>query len=242
LEKYQIEIKFEVMKNILICAFFFFLSLGISISSVAQGLAGHVGVTLPYGDFGDSNEKWGGAAKGPQIGIQYLWDIRKVKGVMFSLGVDAMYNGLGSDIKDYWQGSPNYFSKTHEFINVPVTAGLRYVQGLPNIWFLKFRDKLAVYAEAGAGPDFLKITDDAKYYSQKEDYIRGYKLSTRFGYKVGAGLSYKGKYYLGLNYYGLGTQDVKYKKSSSNSSTVSNVKINQLSLTLGVNFRAFKGK
>ena len=226
------------MKNRLNCILFILLCFGFSLSSAAQGISGYAGVTLPTGDFGSQSVKWGGAALGPQLGIQYSWDV-KHKGLFVFLGADIMYNGLKSNTLDYWQGSPNNFDNTHEFINVPVTAGLRYVVKMPDFWFLRLNKHLCFFAEAGAGPDFMKVTNDANYYNQKDDYIRGYKLSTRFGYKAGGGFTLNEKYTLGFHYFGLGAQDLKY---SNGSGKVNNVKVDMCSLTLGVNFRAFRKK
>jgi len=219
------------MKKIFICFFVFSLCLTFSINSDAQGLSGHIGVVFPKGDFGDNNKNWGGANTGYTIGAKYLWDLN-MKGLMLSLGADVMYNGLQDEIRNNLESQD--FDNTHKFVNVPVTAGLNYA--------LKINRMISVYCEAGIGPDFLKITNDARYYNLKEDFIRSFKISTRFGYKAGGGLILMDKYYLGVHYYGLGNRDVKYKEPIDGSDGIKNVYVSQLSLTLGINFNAFKGK
>jgi len=223
----------KILKNV-VCIAVIFISVCLSLYSTGQGLNLHAGYTFPKGDFGSDTKKYGGAANGPELGLQYVLDL-KLYGLKAFLGADVMYNGLEGKIKAYWDETN--IPETHAFINVPVTAGLHYSVGLPNIWFLKMKNKVSVYGEAGIGPDFMKITNE----KQKEVTIQ-YKLSTRLGYKAGGGLSYKDKYFIGIHYYGLGTKDVKYVEPVDGSDGVSDISANLLSLSLGVNFQAFRKK
>lgn len=196
------------------------ICLSLNMSSVARGFYGHLGAALPNGKFGEDGEKWGGAAMGYNAGVQHLWDC-KLKGVKLFLGADFFYNGLQDGTKDYWEGSFN-FNKTHSFINVPVTGGVHY-----NLKIFKW---LSLFGEAGAGPDFLKLTND-----EKGEYARKFKISTGVGYKAGGGFVFKDKVYIGCHFYGLGNHDLKYSwDNEEGESEIDNVGVSLMTLTVGV--------
>ena len=95
----------------------------------AQNSQFHVGLGFPNGRFGDddkSSSKSGYAAMGFNIGYKYYKPLT-APNLSFVFTIDAFYNDLQGDRKDYWEDKYSDVDFTFsKYINAPVTVGLNY--------------------------------------------------------------------------------------------------------------------
>lgn len=192
----------------------------------------HVGAALPMGTFGSDNlndDNAGGAGVGFNLGGKYLYKLNE-SGLGLFIGGDFNYNGLKSSVKD---DVKNTFGSGvdvtyYKYLNIPVTAGLHYTY--------EANSQISLFAEAGVGADFLKVTDmTAEANGQK--MVMSFDLSTQFAYTLGGGLLFNDKFMLGLHYYGLGDHNVSGQmKFNGNTQDIdaSKLKVSLLNLTFGI--------
>lgn len=197
----------------------------------------HAGLSLPMGDFASDDEDDYdalGAGTGFNIGFKYLHPFTNSP-LGYFFGADFYYNGLKKSIKDDTEDMleemnlPSVDITYSKFINIPVLTGL-------NLAF-DAGENLMIFGEAGVGIDYFKITDLTASSVQKVELIYG--SSTKFAYRVGAGLKINKKYLLNVNYNGLGTHNFKPKiKVGYQSETLDRIKpqTDIVSITLGVIF------
>ena len=178
------------------------------------------GFSLPSGDF----DEYGGAATGLDIGLRYVYPLNN-KGLSLCLGADFIHNGLTSEIKDNL--ASDYYSVTpSRYINIPVIAGLDYTH--------KADEDVTVFMSLGIGPDFFKITDMTKNYSNGGTNVYSFNLSTQFAYKLGGGFIVKDKYLISLFYNSLGDHLMESESSMSGSTSSDNINVHLFTLTAGI--------
>ncbi|WP_430966731.1 outer membrane protein [Spongiimicrobium sp. 2-473A-2-J] len=177
------------------------LVLCFTIRSQAQGSVSiHAGPSFPLGDFTDIGSN-GNAAVGAHIGAQYVYPLGKNGWGLFG-GVDLHYNGSEKDAETLSErilmqitGDANVHIKNPKYLNVPVTAGLRYT--------FKTGPCVSIFAHAGAASNFLKIMDyvltiDGETYRSTQNW------ATKLGYTVGAGIWINDRFSIAVDYLGLG--------------------------------------
>lgn len=187
-----------------------------------------LGGAFPMGDFGDATvdrsdiDRWGlidrtkkgGAGTGIAFGAEWKMPISSVQGLGVTVALDAIYNGLNSDINDaFSEGEENAeydeFSLTApRYFNVPLTVGLLYQYELTN--------NLSLFADAGVGANLRLITpfsvhgeyrDDGERYEYDEKY--SYDPTASLAFRLGAGITINNKYTITVEYYSLGAAKVK---------------------------------
>jgi len=192
----------------------------------------HVGAALPMGTFGSdsqNDDNAGGAGVGFNLGGKYLYKLNE-SGLGLFIGGDFNFNGLKSSVKD---DVKNTFGSGvdvtyYKYLNIPVTAGLNYTYEANSL--------ISLFAEAGVGADFLKVTDlTVEANGQKLEM--SFDLSTQFAYTLGGGLMFNDKFMLGLHYFGLGDHNVGGQAKLNGDSEdleSSKLKVSLLNLTLGI--------
>ena len=192
-------------------------------SVFAQSSVLSVGVGFPSGDFaGDEFDrnvilgegKQGGAANGFNVGYKFLSPLSSPEFQWF-FSADFFYNGLISDISDEIEDDLKD-GKMPSYINIPVMAGLNYT--IANI-----NSDVSLYAEGGVGVNMRHIR---KLEGTATDiYVSGYGTididmeysfdkAFLFAFQLGAGATIKDKFTIGLNYFNLGNEKVRYKISA----------------------------
>jgi opacity protein-like surface antigen len=125
------------------------LSLMFSLNTFAQkNLSVHVGAMLPTGSFADDNGGYlSNAAVGLNLGLEYIYPLKQLQDFDFFGGIDINYDGLK---KSYRKDNEDRVSKFPKYLNIPLSAGLKYKY--------KFNDKIALFGKGGVALDFLKVT------------------------------------------------------------------------------------
>lgn len=192
---------------------------------------------VPTGDFaeGDENE-WGlmtednegGAGLGFNAGLKFNI-ATGVNGLRAMITMDAIYNGLNSDLQDAFEdaidsGEDNFkdYSLTKpRYVNIPVMAGVNYTY--------EFNNKFGLFAEGGLGPDLHIVTKSEEYRenaSAKTTSTIEYKPQLSLAYQLGAGVEINKRFIMGLSFYNLGSAKVKgeesYKVKYTNGGSASN--------------------
>jgi opacity protein-like surface antigen len=173
-------------------------------NAFSQGKASfHAGTAIPLGDFASSdtrNEGAGGAAVGLNLGLQYKHPFAGSEAGIFA-GVDVNLNGLTGKLKDelreevdkssYAGADLNYY----EYWNIPVSLGL-YLD-------MKADAKTKIFLDAGAVYNFLSIST---MYIETNDksYSISFDLGRKFGFRVGAGMTFSDRIYVAVDYFGMG--------------------------------------
>ena len=192
----------------------------------------NLGLSLPTGDFAEGEgidfalfnnfettlrSKEGGAGVGANIGFKFKFPTN-AEGLGVLLSIDGIYNGLNSDVKDYFEDLTDYNEEVFDdytlrkpnYINVPVMVGLNYCYDAS--------DNIGIYGEAGIGLDARFITklceeaEQSNSYSSFE-YTDTYKFdpAVAFAFQLGAGILINNRFTLGVNLYNLGSAKVKGK-------------------------------
>lgn len=211
---------------------------GCTLAGFAQSSRFHISGVFPTGDFGDDAmnlNKAGHAAFGFGLGFKH-YSTLPVENLFWTIGIDAYYNGLQNDMKDYYEDHYKSADITfNKYINLPVTVGINYT--------LPVTDVFGLYGEFGLGPNLSWITPDKVKYKNSGEVTTTYKPAVGFAYGIEAGFVFKQKYTLGLKYFNLGsyryksteTQKVdgsKYKtKDKTNRQPISHI-----TLILGIKF------
>lgn len=219
----------RVFKMMMVAVLLFAGSLLFAQTNVYLNLGG----AIPTGDFADGDESGfalvsedfteGGAGMGFTAGLKFKFNTG-LKGFGVILSLDAIYNGLNSDVKDWfedvendWEADFNDFTmKTPKYLNAPLMVGANYTYDI--------NQKLGIYGEAGLGANFRYITklelegkqsyqgDTYKYIGENE-----YDPTFTFAYQLGAGIEVSKRMTIGVNYYNLGSGKVsgKFKEKVS---------------------------
>lgn len=179
----------------------------------------NLGGAIPVGDFADGDESGfglvsddfteGGAGMGFSVGLKFKFNTG-LKGLGVILSLDGIYNGLNSDVKDWfedvensWEEDGDVTMKTPKYINVPLMAGVNYTYDI--------NSNFGIYGEAGLGVNFRHITNlslEVKDSGWKENLTYKYDPTFTFAYQLGAGVEINKKIILGINYYNLGAGKV----------------------------------
>ncbi|MBR6843985.1 MAG: outer membrane beta-barrel protein [Bacteroidales bacterium] len=207
--------------------------LGLALMAMLAGAANaqttftlKLGGAFPQDDFGQGDEdRWGlmidnskkgGAGTGFTLGGEWVAPISNINGLGLSVTIDAIYNGLNSDINelfddlnlDYEDEVDEFSMSTPKYINIPVMLGLRYSFDLNN--------GLAIFADGGLGANLRIITPFNMHMEEKYDGGRAetdmtmtFNSAVSFAFRVGAGITINQKYSLGVDYYALGASKVK---------------------------------
>ena len=197
-----------------------------------------LGGSFPQGKFGDGNEyrwglvddaKQGGAGLGFSVGAEWVQNVFGVEGLGVLLSVDAIYNGLNSDLNDFKDEiEKEYEANNHivdysfywpKYINIPVAVGLNYSYAL--------NGNLSVFCNAGIGANMRIITpfvsseevandfgDYGKEVWEIKDLTR-FTPTFTFAWRIGAGIKINDKFSIGLDYYTLGDSKVKGETEST---------------------------
>lgn len=193
----------------------------------------------------DGNKGYAGV--GFNIGWDVLIPVSK-NGLGIFIGMDYFYNGHNKDLKDFISNHDDVIDKAPKIHNiVPLISGLRY--------FGNISDNFGFFVEAGCGLNIRKISKMELSYSESDynDYYEfnetiNYDTSLTFAFKIGAGMMIVRHLSIGLDFYRLGSAQVKgkvdyneyssYYGSYSYSETFKTKDLNcsELVLRLGVNF------
>jgi opacity protein-like surface antigen len=234
---FNLNLNLKEMRNFKIFAFVCF-SILYTAKSYSQGnVSVHVGPNIPVSAFGSddfSDADAGGAAVGLNLGLQYIYPLT-TNGLGIFGRVDFNYNTLQKDVKDYindmyqFMGIFNPDVKFYKYINVPISAGLNYSY--------QADQKVGVFVNAGLALNFLKMTDmvvKVEGITVKTEM----DLASNLGLKIGGGLLINRNMSLALDYFALGTHDLKGKIVAINGSQELEAKgkIDFLTLTLGYKF------
>jgi hypothetical protein len=197
----------------------------------------HVGPSFPLSDFGSddkSNDDAGGAGIGFNLGGQYLYHLND-KGFGLFAGADLIYNGLKKSVKDdikdsYSNAGYDVDITFYKYINVPIIAGLNYTY--------KANETVSLFCDFGIGLDLFKVTDMTIEESGEKAEV-SFDMSSKFAYKLGAGLLLNDKFSIGAYYYGLGSHNpdgkIKVGDETADMET-SALKVNALTVALGIKF------
>lgn len=174
---------------------------------------------IPTGDFGSSvssdhtivpltyTEIGKDASVGFGFGyrVSYRFDVGVGEVAPF-VNVDFLWNTIGGSWSDKY--SDAYFT-TPTYFNIPLMAGVSYIYDeLP--W-----SDIKAYGEFGIGTDLLWITSEGG--TEKTTNINmeyAYKANFAFAFMLGAGAYFGEHVSAGLYYYGLGTHNIDYTKST----------------------------
>lgn len=214
-----------------------------SVSGVfAQTKIVYAGLSFPRGDFADDDYsknvihgdgKMGAASTGVSAGFKYL-DVLSIPKTQWFVSADFNYNGLLSDFKDEYEDhltSPDYV-KFETYMNIPVFVGLNYS-------LLDINTNASLWVECGLGANCRIITSGEREYSYS-DFTTEYDKSIKFAYQFGAGLTFNGKYIVGLNFMNLGKDKLRGETtshSSYDSSTSNDFKSNKALQTTTMTLR-----
>lgn len=151
----------------------------------------------------------GGAGMGFTAGLKYKYNF--VDGFGFTLSLDGIYNGLNSDVRDWFEDMESDYEeefddvklKTPKYFNVPLMAGFNYIYDI--------RSNFGIYGEAGIGINFRCITDyklEIKDSGNNASVIYDYDPTFTFAYQVGAGIEINEGLVVGVSFYNLGSGKV----------------------------------
>ncbi|MFT3739077.1 MAG: hypothetical protein QM786_09985 [Breznakibacter sp.] len=225
------------MKNFKIIVFVL-LSVLFTERTYSQGsFSVHFGPSFPVMDFASDdtdNEDAGGAAVGLNVGLQYIYPLSE-NGLGLFGGIDFNYNGLKKgykdDIEDLYEsiGLSGVDIKYYKYINVPITAGLNYTY--------EADDKIGVFANAGLALNFLKITD-MEFKVNGQTATTEMDVASNIGFKIGGGILINKKTSISIDYLGLGKHDLdgKVKADGSSEDLDGEIKVDIVTLTLGIKF------
>ena len=200
-----------------------------------------LGASFPQGKFGEgdknrwglsSNDKRGGAGTGFSVGGEWVKAVSGVEGLGVLFSVDAIYNGLNSDIKDAVDeleeeleddnSISDYSIYKPSYINIPLMVGLNYSYAL--------NGTLSVFGNAGIGANVRIITPAVEEYVYENEsaeaeykYTNSFTPAVTLSWRIGVGMKVNDKFSISLEYYVLGDSKVKGKyESTSYYSTTGN--------------------
>ena len=162
-----------------------------------RGLSVHIGCALPTGDFADDEEGFG-AAKGLSIGVKQIFPIASQNLGLF-ISADIIHNGI-KDNDELDDAEENGFDiQKPRCFNIPILAGFNYSHDIDR--------KTGIWAEAGAGINFRKITDAKMQFGTQ--YMKAeFQTGTSMAVQCGVGVMLH-NFTVGLHYYSLGEAKIK---------------------------------
>lgn len=214
---------------------------GFNVAFAQSNFTLSVGGALPLGDYaeGTGNSKTGvtkcelfekskgkgGAGMGVRLGLQEKIGIPSVDGLGITISVDAFFNGLNSDLKDFFSDMESseddyddyddYYKAASDeegsitkpyYLNIAPMLGVNYEYDIS--------ESFGLFAGMGLGANFRKITNYVVEYSNydgDEEYTMKYDLGISFAFKVGIGAVVMDKVVIGLDFFSLGSSQVKGK-------------------------------
>ncbi len=165
------------------------------------GLSVHAGGALPVGGFADR------AGIGFNVGLRKTWSLKSP--VNLFVNIDAIYNGLSSDMKDVIANADHatYF-ETSKYLNIPLTAGVNLSFDTPS--------GLDIWGELGVGANLRRplgmndirteVPPYGGYFHTREKFKSGVSVATQ----AGVGVMFNDRYSVGMHYYYLGDAKNKY--------------------------------
>jgi len=158
------------------------------------------GTAIPISKFGlyQINEYKSDPKIGLSGGTSYTYYLNK-SNLGFFVGLDFLYNGLNNDYKkevEKWDAqfgaAPPVF---HAYYNMPISTGLRYNLFVDNV--------IRLTLNLGVTYNFLRITDlETEFYESYTD------LSNSFGFKTGISAFFQERFYMDIDFLGLGKHNV----------------------------------
>lgn len=198
--------------NLIKTVFFTFLII-VSTNVFSQSdFSFHFGGAFPMGNFGSNdfdNSHVSGAGTGFNVGMRFNYQLNE-NGLGIFCEANFNYNGLQSDYKydlddylgDYFHIPSGADITYPKFLNFPISAGLSYI--------LAANDKMSLFCSAGLAVNFCKTTDYIAEYHDIEGKISA-DMMTSLGFKIGGGILLNNKVSIEVNYFGLGSPDLKTK-------------------------------
>jgi len=169
------------------------LSLMFSLNTFAQkNVNVHVGAMLPTGSFASDNGGYlSNAAVGLNLGLEYTYPLKQLQNFDFFSGIDINYSGLK---KSYRTKNEDMISKFPKYLNIPLSAGLRYNYEL--------NDKIALFGKGGIALDFFKVTKtEIRETINSWESTTNVDLSVKPGFILGGGCSINKSIELGVTYF-----------------------------------------
>lgn len=191
------------------------------------GFSIYVGGAFPMGDFKEGSLKnkfpnnWilydddgrkGFAGTGFNIGWDALIPVSK-NGLGIFLGMDYFRNGYNSAMKKFVKDNDEVEKAPRVSNFIPLMFGLRYLGNISN--------NFGIWGEAGIGPNIRMISKlevewkgtEYDYYGNSHSYeetlTTKYNTAVTFAFKIGVGVMIAKHFSIGLDYYGLGSAQVK---------------------------------
>lgn len=195
--------------------------------------------------FTDGNKGYAG------IGFNIGWDVLipvSKNGLGIFIGMDYFYNGNNKDLKEFISNNDDVIDKAPKIHNiVPLISGLRYLGNISN--------NFGIFLEAGCGINIRIITKmefgytDALYgYYYTVNETLKYDPALTFAFKIGTGMMIARHLSIGVDFYSLGSAQVKGKdeysiysayygsESGSETFNTKDLDCSELVLRLGVKF------
>jgi len=218
----------------------FSILMGFGSIAQAQISQFHAGLAFSSGKFADGDEKKetivsgkGFAAMGFTVGFKY-YNPLDAENLSWLFGIEAYYNGVNSDYKDYIENQGWKDITFPKYLNFPVTVGLNYA--------IPIQDNVKIYGEAAIGGNFSAVTKYSRAErSGYQDMETKFTSVFGFAYAFEGGLFINEKYSIGLKYNNLGAYKYKYETKYETSPTVKDkydkkLPITNLSLCVGILF------
>ena len=159
---------------------------------------------------------------GVRLGLQEKIGIPSVDGLGITISVDAFFNGLNSDLKDFFSDMESseddyddYYKAASDeegsitkpyYLNIAPMLGVNYEYDIS--------ESFGLFAGMGLGANFRKITNYVVEYSSGDGVVEStmkYDLGISFAFKVGIGAVVMDKVVIGLDFFSLGSSQVKGK-------------------------------
>ena len=214
----------------------------VSFSAIAQAQFSqfHAGLVFPSGKFADGDEKRenmfsgkGFAAMGFTVGYKYYSPL-DTENLSWLFGIEAFYNGVNSDMKDYVENQGWKDITFPKYLNFPLTVGFNYA--------IPIQENVKIYGEAAIGGNYSMITKYTRgERSGYQDMVT--KFSSAFGFACAfeGGIFINEKYTIALKYNNLGAYKYKWQTKYTTSPTVKEkydkkLPVTNLSLCVGILF------
>jgi len=169
------------------------LSCMLSLNTFAQkNLSVHIGTMIPIGSFARDNGGYlSNAAAGLNLGMEYTYPLKQLQNFDFFGGIDINYSGLKNS---YRKDNEDMISKFPKYLNIPLSAGLRYNY--------KLNDKIALFGKGGVALDFLKVSKvEVRETINSWESTTKIDLSVKPGFILGGGCLINNSIELGINYF-----------------------------------------
>jgi opacity protein-like surface antigen len=211
------------------------LSLMFSFNTSAQeNLSVHVGAMLPIGSFARDNGGYlSNGAAGLDLGVEYAYPLKQLQDFDLFGGIDINYSGLK---KSYRNDNEDMISKFPKYLNIPVSAGLRYNY--------KLNDKIALFGKGGLALDFFKVSKvEVRETINSWESTTTVDLSVKPGFILGGGCLINNSIEFGLSYFGFSAhklEGVTKIVGRADRPITERMKTNFLTLTAGVKLEYLK--